>query len=58
MSSDSPLPQPAFWEDTRIDIPGPKRSWTSALDPESGFQSRASFACSELFANFPGAVLH
>ena len=58
MSNGFPLPRPEFWEDTHIDIPGPERSWKSALDPGIVCQSRACFTCSELFANFPGAVLH
>jgi (1->4)-alpha-D-glucan 1-alpha-D-glucosylmutase len=53
----SPVPAPEFWKDTSIDIPGPERSWQSALS-DIGHQSRASFTCRELFAHFPGAVLH
>jgi (1->4)-alpha-D-glucan 1-alpha-D-glucosylmutase len=58
MRADSPVPAPEFWKDTYIDIPGPERPWQSALDSDISYQSRASFACSELFAHFPGAVLH
>jgi (1->4)-alpha-D-glucan 1-alpha-D-glucosylmutase len=58
ISDGSPLPATEFWEDTHIDIPGPERTWQSALDPGVGYRSRASFACAELFAEFPAAVLH
>jgi (1->4)-alpha-D-glucan 1-alpha-D-glucosylmutase len=58
MNAGLPLPPRQFWEDTRIDIPGPQREWRSALDRAVACEPRASFACAELFSDFPGAVLH
>jgi (1->4)-alpha-D-glucan 1-alpha-D-glucosylmutase len=58
MAAGLPLPPPEFWEDTRVELPGPERSWRSALDLQVSFEQRPSITCAELFARFPGAVLH
>lgn len=54
----APLPAREFWEGTELELPIAARSWQSALQQDVSYDSRASFACAELFAHFPVAVLH
>jgi len=54
----APLPAHEFWEGTQLELPIAARPWRSALNQDVSYHSRASFACAELFAHFPAAVLH
>jgi (1->4)-alpha-D-glucan 1-alpha-D-glucosylmutase len=52
-----PNPGRAFWKNTAVALPPGARAWRSALAPAKSYAPSEDLACTELFAEFPGAVL-